>query len=91
MFLFVIWVLFVLVSASLGVLWADAISAVAKGGEVSSWVPMVAFFTTVVVAVLVVVLDVLIRRKDISRISSVYLGLLVGVILVVGLALDRLV
>jgi len=86
MLLLVIRMVFVLVAASVGVMFANAIvtppeDAPSDWTGPSGWVTMLVFFASVATAVLVVVLDVLVRQKDISRISAVYFGLLVGVIL----------
>jgi uncharacterized protein YacL len=57
-----------------------------------AWIPWVAFFGAVLLALAVIVLDQLVRRKQLETISAVYFGLVVGMFLtyVVRLALNPL-
>lgn len=73
MLLNIIRAIFILIVAGLGVRLAKA------GGSATYWALM--FSGVVLVAVVVVVLDLLTRRKRIQTISAVYFGLIVGLIL----------
>jgi uncharacterized protein YacL len=83
MLMVLIRVLFLMMVASLGAHYASLVSETAAPGQPASagWVPMLAFFCTIGGGVLVVVGDVLVRRKQISTISAVYFGVIVGLIL----------
>ena len=77
MLLVLIRALFVLLSASIGVHFANTLNQTG----VHAWMPMAAFFGTLLAAIIIVIADMLTRRKDISGISAVYIGLVVGLLL----------
>ena len=77
MLLVLVRALFILSAASIGVHFANTLNQTG----VPAWLPMVAFFGTVLGGIVIVVVDMLLRRKNIGSISAVYIGLVVGLIL----------
>ncbi len=88
MLILIIRFMFVASMAGIGLLIGRALRGT-YGEDAISWLPIATMGTGMVVATIIIVLDAAVKRKDISIISAVFFGLLVG--LVVSLLLAPIV
>lgn len=75
----------VFLACALGI--SQLINSSLDGQNVESWVAWVVFFTVLGVSCVVLIADIFIPKKDLSTISSVYFGLLIGLLLTYILAI----